>query len=167
MTRTLLHLGCGSDSLPQWIKGFKETRLDINPDVNPDIVGDMTNLKGIGKFDAVLCVHALEHLHPHDVQVMLSGCVEVLNDGGYAMVFVPDLEDVKPTTEVLFQSPAGPITGLDLIYGFREATKQNPYMKHLTGFNRDTLEQALKDAGFSKVSTRRIGNYDLMGVGVK
>lgn len=153
--------------MPEWLTGFKETRLDINPDVNPDIVASMTDLGDIGQFDAVLCVHALEHLHPYEVSKALGEFRRVLNPNGVAIVFVPDLEDVKPTEEVLFTSPAGPITGLDLMYGFRQATQENTYMKHLTGFNRDSLEKALIDSGFRDVRAIRLDNYDLMGAGVK
>lgn len=167
MNKGILHVGCGSDPLPDWLNSCKETRLDINPDVKPDIVAGMTDLGDIGTYDVILCRHALEHLHPQDVGKALAEFRRALNPSGYAIVFVPDLEDVKPTEDVLFISPAGPISGLDLMYGFRDATKENKYMMHLTGFNKDSLDAAMRKAGFSEVRTKRIGNYDLMGVGVK
>ena len=83
------------------------------------------------------------------------------------MIFVPDLEDVRPTEDVMYVSPAGPITGLDMMYGYRPLLASMPYMAHHTGFVSATLEKALKDAGFSKVSTKRIPSYNLLGVGVK
>lgn len=165
MAKTLLHVGCGSDPLPDWLHGFKETRLDINPAANPDIVASMLDMGDIGKFDVVLCRHALEHLYTHEVSIALEEFKRVLNDGGNLIVFVPDLQDVQATEEVLMISPAGPITGLDLIYGFRKAIPENPYMQHKTGFMQDTLSKALEM--FKEHRVRRIGNYDLMGVGVK
>lgn len=165
MAKTLLHVGCSSDPLPEWLNGFKETRLDINPTVDPDIVASMLDMGDIGQFDVILCRHALEHLYFHEVQIALDEFKRVLNDGGHVILFVPDLQDVQATEEVLMISPAGPITGLDLIYGFREAIPTNPYMQHKTGFMKDTLEKALES--FSKVIVNRIGNYDLMGVAVK
>ena len=165
MAKTLLHVGCGSDPLPDWLHGFMETRLDINPNVDPDIIASMLDMGDIGQFDAVLCRHALEHLYAHEVPVALEEFKRVLNDGGHLIVFVPDLQDVQATNEVLFISPAGPITGLDLIYGFREAIQTNPFMQHKTGFMQDTLSKAL--GMFKEHRVRRIGNYDLMGIGVK
>lgn len=165
MQRSLLHVGCASDPLPEWLDGFKETRLDIDPAVNPDIVASMLDMGDIGQFDAVLCRHALEHLYAHEVPLALAEFYRVLKPGGHLVVFVPDLQDVQATEEVLFDSPSGPICGLDLIYGFRKATKTNPYMQHKTGFVEGTLKQAL--AGFGQVIVKRLCNFDMIGVGVK
>lgn len=165
MAKSLLHVGCGSEPLPEWLHDYTETRLDINPAVSPDIVASMLDLGDIGPFDAVLCRHALEHLYPHEVEIALGEFHRVLSKGGCLMVFVPDLQDVPATDEVLFESPAGPISGLDLIYGFRAATKTNPYMQHKTGFVRDTLTTALQ--GFSKVVVNRLSNFDMMGAAIK
>jgi len=165
--KSILHIGCGGDPLPDYCSGFKETRLDISEINKPDIVANMTDMGDIGEYDALLCNHALEHLHPHEVPVALSEFLRVLKTGGSAMVFVPDLEDVRPTEEVILQSPAGPITGLDMIYGYRKVLKELPHMAHNTGFIEETLNSALLDAGFSKVHTKRMGNYNLMAVGLK
>ena len=127
----------------------------------------MTDMGDIGEFDAVFCQHALEHLHPHEVPAALSEFRRVLKTGGSAMVFVPDLEDVRPTEEIILESPAGPISGLDMIYGYRKALKEHPYMAHNTGFIEETLNKAFVDAGFVKVLTKRLGNYNLMAVGLK
>ena len=167
MQKTLLHVGCGGDPLPDYCSQYKETRLDISETNKPDIVANMTDMGDIGEFDAVFCQHALEHLYPHEVPVALSEFRRVLKTGGSAMVFVPDLEDVKPTEEVILMSPAGPITGLDMIYGYRKVLKEMPHMAHNTGFIEDTLNKAFVDAGFSKVHTKRMGNYNLMAVGLK
>lgn len=163
----MLHVGCGSDPLPSWLSDKTETRLDINEDVKPDIVASMLSMGDIGEYDIVLCQHALEHVYPHEVNTALTEFRRVLKPGGYALVFVPDLEGVSPTDEVILESPAGPITGLDMIYGYGVALKENPHMAHKTGFVRETLESAITKAGFSKAKATRIGDYNLIGVGVK
>lgn len=165
--RSLLHVGCGSDPLPEYLSEFRETRLDIDESLSPDIVANMTDMGDIGGYDVVLCQHALEHLQPYDVPIALSEFLRVLNAGGMAIIFVPDLEDVRATDDVILQSPAGPITGLDMIYGYGQALKEWPYMAHRTGFVANTLENALKKANFRTVETKRMGNYNLMGIGVK
>jgi len=166
-TAKLLHVGCGSDALPDWITVGQEIRLDVVGECNPDIVANMVDMGDIGEFDIVFCRHALEHLPPHDVGKALGEFIRVLKPGGTALVFVPDLEGVQATDDVLFESPAGPISGLDLMYGFRPALEQSPYMAHRTGFVQSTLRASLHDAGFGKVAVERIGNYDMIGVGVK
>lgn len=162
-----MHVGCGSDRLPTWLTGFNEVRLDIDDTYGPDIVANMTSMGDIGQFDAICCQHALEHLNHYEIPVALGEFLRVLKLGGHAIVFVPDLEDVKVTDDVILESPAGPITGIDMIYGFQKVLKDCPYMAHKTGFVSRTLGKAFTDAGFSKVETKRLGNYNLMAVGVK
>lgn len=165
----LLHVGCGHSALPEWLSvhGFAEVRLDIDPDCEPDIVASMTDLGDIGPFDMVFSHHSLEHLSPHEVPVALGEFRRVLRPGGVALIFVPDLEGVQPTEEVLFVSPAGPIAGLDLFYGLRAALSEHPYMAHRTGFVSQTLGAALESAGFSRVATERLAGHNLMGAGFR
>lgn len=160
-----MHVGCGGDHLPDLFENYTEVRLDIDESVNPDIVANMVDLGEIGTYDALYCNHALEHLTFSDVSKALKEFRRVLNDGGFVMVIVPDLEDVKPTDEVILDAPIGPITGLDMIYGLRSS--DNPHMAHKTGFVCESLDRAMLKAGFSKVKTRRLENYNLMSVGVK
>ena len=162
-----MHVGCGSALLPDWFKGFQETRLDVNEAYGPDVVADMLDMGEIGDFDVVYCAHALEHVYPHEADRAAREFLRVLKPGGYAMVFVPDLEGVKPTDEILFDAPSGPIAGLDLIYGYRIALEQFPRMAHRNGFTSESLAKTLRDAGFSKVETRRLHPYNLMAVAVK
>lgn len=164
---SLLHVGCGGDPLPEWLNKYHEIRLDIDEAHKPDVVADMRDLPDIGKFDLIYCSHALEHLSPHEVVPALEGFHRVLNDGGSVVLFVPDLEDVSATDDVLFNAPAGPITGLDLIYGYRKMLKDKPYMAHKTGFTAKTLHNALTEAGFKKVAVSRLSDYAMMGAAVK
>lgn len=164
---SILHVGCGGDPLPHWLGGYVETRLDIDPDQNPHIVADMRSLGDIGAYDCILCQHALEHLYPHEVVPTLKGFISRLNDGGSLLLFVPDLEDVSATEEVLFEAPAGPIAGLDLIYGYRKMLKEKPYMAHHTGFTEASLRALLEYAGFSKIATTRLPHYALFGAAIK
>jgi predicted SAM-dependent methyltransferase len=145
----------------------REVRVDIDPAVKPDIVASMTDLGDIGQYGSIWCCHALEHLHPIDGLQALREFCRVLVPGGSAMVLVPDLEDVRPTNDILYQSPAGPITGLDMYYGHGPDTRTNPHMMHRTGFVAATLQALMNQAGFSKVRVDRISDYNLFGVGVK
>lgn len=167
MAKSLLHVGCGGDPRPEWAKDYIETRLDIDGSCNPDIVASMTDMGDIGTYDAVYCCHALEHLFPHEVETALAEFCRVLNHEGFAMVMVPDLEDVKATDDVILDAPCGPITGLDMIYGKRDVLADKPYMAHKTGFVRETLDHVMQSAGFSKTKTTRLSNYNLLSVGVK
>jgi SAM-dependent methyltransferase len=163
----VLHVGCGGDPLPAWLSGYAETRLDIDPGQCPDVCASMLDMGEIGAFDVVFCQHALEHVAPHEVPRALSEFRRVLKPGGHAIVFVPDLEGVTPTRDVILDTPAGGVSGHDLFYGFAPALESNPYMAHRCGFVAETLGAALDDAGFEAVSTQRLGNFNLLGAARK
>ena len=168
MPLRVLHVGCGSAPLPEIFgENVVETRLDANPDVKPDIVASMTDLGDIGPFDQIYSSHCLEHLTPDDVMKALSEFLRVLAPGGMLMAFVPDLEDIKPTFETVYEAPCGPVTGHDMYYGHLTMSRTNPFMRHLTGFVSDTLAGALTQAGFRGVQVRRIPVVQLIGVGIK
>lgn len=164
---SVLHVGCGGNPLPDWAHEYRETRVDIDPSHNPDIVADMRELGEIGQFHAIACNHALEHLEIDDAIKALVEFRRVLMPGGFAVVFVPDTEDIEANEDVLFVSPAGPITGLDLIHGMRSLLADNPYMAHKTCFTRETLENAFKKAGFGVVEVKRMEYHNLMCVAIK
>ena len=65
----LLHVGCGSKRKNQTTRGFnkdnwQELRLDIDPSVNPDIIGTMTDMSALenSSVDAIFSSHNIEHL---------------------------------------------------------------------------------------------------------
>lgn len=168
--RTILHVGCGGERLPQQYSHCAETRLDIDPGCNPDVVADMAHLPdGLGPFDAIYSCHSLEHLYPHDVEACLAGFFRALTVGGVAIIQVPDLEGLSPTDEVLYEAPCGPVCAADLFYGYRPLLKAHPFMAHHTGFTQATLRAALERAGFVNVKVARLPNAvgGLYSVGVK
>lgn len=163
----ILHAGCGADPLPEWLSHFKEVRLDIDPRCGPHIQACMTDMGEIGPFDAAYCSHALEHLPPYGVAKALGEFKRVLRPGGALIVIVPDLEDVRPTAEVVYESAAGPVTGLDMFYGLASALEEYPHMAHRTGFVAEALAGALAKAGFADVKASRLNNFNLLGTGTR
>lgn len=163
--KILLHVGSGpraegllpkSFTTPQW----HEVRLDIDPGVDPDIVGTITDMTAVDQrsVDAIWSSHNLEHVFPHEVPLALREFYRVLKPGGTAHVQVPDItvparQVVRGRLEeVIYQSPAGPITALDMLYGHGAAIAQGAhYMAHRTGFTRQTMTAKFNDAGFVSV----------------
>lgn len=162
---TCLHVGCGAEPLPAWLEAAREVRVDVDSTNHPDIVADMRSLGEIGQFDCVYCSHALEHVPRADAVRVLQEFRRVLKPGGAAYVVVPDLEDIRPTDEVVYISPAGPITGADMYWGFQACVQDRPYMKHQFGYVQRTLAAVLREAGFSNVQVTREPGWNLLGAG--
>lgn len=175
-SKTFLHVGCGPKRQQQAGPGFqgdgwREIRLDIDPGVAPDITGSMTDMSAVttASVDAVFSSHNIEHLYPHEVPVALAEFVRVLRPDGFAVITCPDLQSVcalvaqHKLTEPAYQSAAGPIAPLDILFGHRASlAKGNLFMAHRCGFTLRILLGTLKAAGFAEVfGLQRAGHFDL------
>ncbi|MEO8240882.1 MAG: methyltransferase domain-containing protein [bacterium] len=178
----VLHVGCGAahpDKLPAAFfpaAAWREVRLDIDPDVAPDIVASITGMPMVasGSVQAVWSAHNMEHLASHEVPVALAEFHRVLAPGGFVLVTMPDLQQVAELVaagrleEAAYMSAMGPIAALDMLYGYRPALAQgNVFMGHRTGFVACTLQAHLEQAGFQDVHVQRDGQFALWGSGVK
>lgn len=166
---SVLHVGCGTcgrEKLPSVFRhtGWREIRLDIDPDVAPDFVASITDMKVIsnGVIDAVYSSHNIEHLYPHDVHLALKEMHRVLKPDGFALIKLPDLQEVArhiaegKLEDPLYISPMGPIAPLDILFGHRPSLASgNAFMAHRTGFTGGTLAVALIKAGFAAVMMQR------------
>ncbi len=168
MTKRILHAGCGGENLPPWfpVKG-EEVKLDIDERLKPDIVASIDNMGDIGEFDALYCCHCLEHLQWFRAMTALREFYRVLKPGGIAFAHVPNLDGIPPDDTVIYTTSEGlQITGLDMYYGYRAFSFDNPYMLHGCGFVPHTMYKALKAAGFEK-SGVVVSGFDLIGIGIK
>jgi len=130
-----------------------------------------------GSVDAVFSSHNIEHLYPHEVPLALSEFIRVLNDDGFAVFTCPDLQSVcalvaqNKLTDSAYESPAGPIAPIDILYGHRPAMSQgNLFMAHRCGFTRKVLQGTLQAAGFKTVATMARGRalfFDLFALASK
>lgn len=164
--KTVLHVGCGGSPLPAWLEGASETRFDIDERHRPDVVGDMRDLDGLGPFDVIFNSHCLEHLYPHEVVPTLAKFRAALAPGGVVFAVVPNLDGIRPTEDVVYDSPCGPITGLDMYYGCRRLIADMPHMAHHTAFVPATLAKAFEEAGFGNVVVKADDAFNLIAAGV-
>jgi SAM-dependent methyltransferase len=166
--KTLLHVGCGQLTLSHlpalFQSGWIETRVDVDPDVSPDIVADMTDMGVIAgsSYDAVYSAHNLEHLYPDQVALALAEFKRVLVPGGMVFITTPDLLSAaeavieKGLDGVIYDSGMGPITALDMIFGHTgKVSEGNRFMAHRTGFTAASLEARLVANGFINIALNR------------
>jgi hypothetical protein len=158
--------------LPPVYQGWEHILLDIDPRGAPDVVCDARELTTLpaAQFDAVYCSHNLEHYYRHDVSRVLAGFRHVLNADGFAEIRVPDLADLMQTVvrrgldvdDLLYQSPAGPITVRDVLYGLGTEIERsgNDFWAHKTGFTKKSLTALLVRCGFPVVYNGA-GNFEV------
>lgn len=168
--QTVLNVGSGPKEkslLPDvFMTGeWKQIRLDVDPDHEPDILGDATNMEAVERdsVDALYSSHTLEHLFPDQVPPTLREFFRVIKPGGFALILVPDLmtaaeQVLEDNLDVDLFKPEGEaiVTPLDLLYGHR-ATFHEPKMTslHKTGYTPRTLALLLSAAGFEGGQTWR------------
>lgn len=166
----LCNLGSGQSHIlrqladPSAFAGWRELRIDVDPGCRPDIVADLTDLSQVvaeGSVNLIYCSHVLEHFYDHQVPAVLSEFTRILRPAGAAVLRLPDLSLVMSGTgdfdpeRVLYHSPAGPITALDVLYGHRKSVAEgNHFMAHRTGFTETSIARRLLETGFVEVQTR-------------
>lgn len=172
--KRVLNVGGNNRSigLPPQYNDFEVVLLDIDPGGAPDIICDARELTSLdaSQFDAVYCSHNLEHYYRHEVPKVLGGFLHVLKDNGFAQIRVPDINAVMRTAidqgldidDVLYQSSAGPIMVVDVLYGHSVEIERSgeDFFAHKTGFTQKSLLKALNAAGFSKVYCT-LGNLEI------
>lgn len=179
--QTFLHVGCGTLNKSH-LRGFnndawKELRFDIDLNVHPDIVGTLTDMSMIesGSFDAIYSAFNLDHIYPHQVPIALREFFRVLKDDGLVIIRCPDIQSVSEAIvedkllEVLYESPSGPISPIDIMYGNRkEIVDGNEFMAKKSGFTYSSLDRLLFEAGFkTRVGGKRPEVWELFLVAFK
>lgn len=162
--KKVLHVGCGQADLSKLPKGFQdggweEVRFDIDPAVNPDIIGTMLDMMGVpdNSMDALYSSHNIEHVYFHQVVDVLKEFKRTLKPEGFCIITCPDIKAVakdiveKGVDHTLYQSTSGPITANDIMYGHSASIADgHHYMAHKTGFDLKALADRLDEAKFAK-----------------
>ena len=177
--KLVLNAGCGTMRAGNLPVGFapeqwREVRLDVDPQTNPDIVGTFADMRGLvpdAQFEAIYSSHAIEHLYAHEVIPALREFVRVLKPDGFALLTCPDLAAIaghllKDGSEAIaYQSPAGPIRPIDMLFGHSEAIANGrTWMAHRTGFTAPRLARVALASGFREVRIMEGPHFDLWAV---
>lgn len=151
--KTILNVGFGgcrlkdsifTEDLPQ----YREITLDKDIKYSPDLIADVNNISHIpnGYVDIVYMSHVLEHIHFFEVPILLKELLRITKPGGFVRVVTPNLKAVSHSLntgnllETLYESPGGPVTGMDMIYGSRTSSfRGNDFMIHKCGFTEEVF----------------------------
>lgn len=177
----VLNVGGASKSIPipSHYASWQHLLLDISPGPDVDVVQDARELARLqaSQFDAVYCSHNLEHYYKHDAKRVLSGFLHVLKPSGFVELRVPDMRAVLKAMierkmdidDVLYVSPAGPISVHDVIYGFGKEIERSgvDFFAHKQGFTAESLRVTLGGAGFAHVHVQENPGYELGAVAFK
>ena len=107
---------------------------------------------GIGS-DSPISVQTMTTTKTHDINATLQQIAELIAAGR--------------GDEVMYTSPAGPITPLDMLFGHQASlARGNIYMAHRTGYTPERLRKVLAEAGFADVRVMRGNAFDLWAVAV-
>jgi hypothetical protein len=172
--RKVLNVGGNSKKtpIPRLYAGWDHVLLDIDPACNPDVLCDARKLASLpaATYDSIYCSHNLEHYYRHDVKKVLAGMAHILKPDGFVFIKVPDMSQLMQTVisnqldidDFLYDSPAGPITVLDVIYGYGVEIERsgNHFFGHKTGFTPKALQSVLNNAGFKWIFTH-IGDLEV------
>ena len=167
--KTFFHIGFGPKSKDPTTRAYNTDewaalRLDIDPAVQTDIIGAMTDISSLApaSVHAIFSSHNIEHPYPHEAPIALAEFKRVLKPDGFLIVTAPDQQAVfaliaeDKLTEPAYHSPAGPIAPLDILYGHRPSmARGNLFMIHRCGFTQKVLSGAIQQAGFVQVAIRR------------
>lgn len=134
-----LHLGCGNAYLDGWVN------IDLDSPV-ADIKDDVLQLSLIpdDSCEIIYACHILEHLGRKGYMDALSLWKTKLKKGGVLRLAVPDLQKVLK----LYDG-----TNLKSFWGFLYGGQRTKYDYHSVGFDFHSLEEDLRDLGFSSVYT--------------
>jgi SAM-dependent methyltransferase len=166
----------GHSHLPPVFEGWQQVRVDVDPGVQPDIIADITDLSAIrsGSVDAIWSAHCLEHLYIHQLDSALAEFHRVLKDDGFACLIVPDLQTIAQYIvsdrlhEVIYESPAGPVTAHDVLFGFGPAVaKGSTSMAHRCGFTPTAMLNRLRRSRFAEIVLRRRPTLELAALALK
>jgi SAM-dependent methyltransferase len=177
--KLLINLGCGPRGtawLPPMFSNWREVRVDLDADVAPDILADITDLSAIatGSVDAIWSAHCIEHVYLHQVSQAVAEAYRVLRDDGFYCLIVPDLQAIAEYIaqdrlhEVVYESPAGPVLAHDMIFGYGPSLARGRIsMAHRCGFTPTLLLQKLREAPFAQIVLKRRPNQELAAIACK
>lgn len=179
-TKKVLHIHSGAYAAGKIHKAFQgeewqEVRLDDKAAANPDILSAITDLQSIEdeSYDAVFNAHSLPKIYFYQLEHTLKEWLRVLKEEGMLVLSVPDMRTAAnyiardKALMSLYDTPVGPVTPLDIVYGHRKLIGQgSEWHQHKMGFTPSMIGNMLREMGFSNINVT-IEGFNIWAVGYK
>lgn len=173
--KTILNVGFGGQKLldhmyTEDLSGYREISLDIDSKYNPDILADIYDISHIpNKFtDVAYSSHMIEHIHYFKVPSVIKELLRVVKDDGFVRFITPNMKTVAVRLasgnilDTVYESPGGPISAMDMLYGSRYHTHRHSsdFMVHKCGFTKEVWADIAKKHNLN-IQVKEEG-YDLV-----
>jgi len=169
--RTALVTSWASNPKDAKIKHFEDDvwtvkTYDAEPKIEADYTGHIFKMDAIedNSIDALWCQQIMQRYYMPHVLEALKEFKRVMRDDALLYINVPDGQLAAAHLahenfyKPLYETPAGPITAVDIVYGYQKAILAgNRHMAHHSVFSLKQLGTLLRDAGFSDVKVHRRG----------
>lgn len=150
--------------------------MDTDPAAGAQVRGDLLDMSALGesRFDGVFTARTLERLYYHEVVAALRNIRGILAPEGHLVVVCADIQKACAMVaegkllETAYESKAGPVAPIDIIYGFRPAlVGGRTNLACRCGFTSQSLAATLGKAGFASIwSARNPGAFSVVAVAV-
>lgn len=174
--KTVLNVGFGGSAMSEQVctedlTEYREISLDIDPKHQPDILADIYDISHIpDKFvDIAYSSHMIEHIHYFKVPTVIKELLRIVKDGGFVRLITPNMQTIADRLtsgkilDTVYQSPGGPVSAMDMLYGSRYHTHRHSsdFMVHKCGFTKEVVETLAKQHGFN-LTVKEVNTYDLL-----
>lgn len=155
--KVALDVGCGERKIE--IEGYTVKRVDIRPDVNPDIISNGLKIPlDEESVDMIFSSHFLEHIGRLELYELFKHWRKLLKARGKLYIIVPDLEVAAIE---LLSGQTHPATW-DILYGAQNYLENF----HKSGFTKNSLIAFLEKYGF-EVETIKCENREIVCEAIK
>lgn len=115
----ILEIGIGNGLVSDFLRkaGYNVTTFDINPNLNPDVIGSVTDLVEAlnhRKFDLILCAEVLEHMPFEYFEQVINNIALTTNE--YAILTLPRSQKVIFDIQCKIKIPKMPYFNTGLFF---------------------------------------------------
>ena len=140
--KRILEIGIGNGIVSEYLKkaGLDVTTFDINPNLKPDIVGNVAHLDEFGlnrQFDIVLCAEVLEHTPFSDFHNIIQMISKITNE--YAIITIPRARKTLFEFQLGIKLPKIPYVHKHIIISFPKSHIANTHHWELDSSKQTSL----------------------------